>query len=212
MRLDLLLEITLAFTTPLDLAGQDQLAAGPLCHLDRQGLALVRGDAGDLDQVTLVGLAGRRRWHLDGVVNDAGQPQERRAGGLAQADGTEPDPIHHLLVEGTHRLEQLAVNGMDDHWRDPAVERHQYSFVAAVVVDDVEALSLEGVVDPGEVRGVPSALVRPTEVAAPVRLTQHRDVRHGAGGAERRHLVAQPAKLGLKQVHDQLDSTVAAGR
>src|SRR5205085_11073171 len=91
-RFDLLLEIALPLTGPLDLAGQDQLAAGSLRPLDGQVLTLIGRDPSHFDQIALVVDARGGGRELDGVVHDPGQLQRRCTGRLADANGTKPGP------------------------------------------------------------------------------------------------------------------------
>ena len=104
------------------------------------------------------------------------------------------------------------MDGVDDDRRHPAAERHHHSLVATVVVENVEALSLEGAIDPSQVGCLAGSLIRSAEVATPGCVGQSRHAGGRAGGPERRDVVPHPAKLILEEMDHQFGSTVAARR
>ena len=175
-------------------------------------LALIGGDAGDFDQVALVRNTGRRRRQLDRVVDDAGEFDVRGAGRLAQADGAQSSPVGNLLVERAHRLGQLAVNGVDHHRRQPALNRQQQTLESGVVVNDVEAPAGHRRVDPRQVGGLPGCLRLSSEVMAPGGVGQHHNVPLRSLRAENRDFVTHSAELAVEEMDHELGPSVASRR
>src|SRR5438128_12204136 len=140
MRLDILLEVALALPGAFHLAAQDQLAAGPASHLDGQVLPLVGDDPGDLDQISLLAPAGWAGRDLHRVVDHGSEVKLGRRGRLADADGTEPDPVLDLAIEGGVWLGDLAVDGVNNQRGDPTVEGHQEALRAQLAAPDAERL------------------------------------------------------------------------
>ena len=110
-------------------------------------------------------------------MNHAAKADLGRGLGLAEADREEAGFVLHLRVEGAHRLGQLAVDGVDGHRRQAAVNGEQQPGRPGVVVDDVELLRTEPLVDPRQVGRKPHRFPRASEVRSPGGVGDHLDTR-----------------------------------
>ena len=124
-----------------NLAREDKRDVQAFGHLDRDVLALIGIDAGELDQVALLLLRpGDRRVlrRVDRVVHHAVPLQARHGGLLGAADGDQADLAGHRAKEVAFGLCQGSMKGCHDGGLEPSLGRDQNAGEPRVVVDDVE--------------------------------------------------------------------------